>query len=173
MDFRYETTMVLHHTMSSEIHCTKFESVTKSGQQQIPWAPNHKSSQLSSLAFFLHDRGWFGVVAIVSPSGRLGRLLVTLVPQRRRPEEVERDGQHRPDHRHHQEGVGGAGLGRAGQVAIRALVVGAVGLGLPEEGEEPPHGHLVVEDAFAGVEAAVRHLEGLLLTVYEGCCARG
>lgn len=41
---------------------------------------------------------------------------------------------------------------------LYALIVGAVGLALPEEGEEPPHGHLVVEDALAGVEAAVRHL---------------
>ena len=39
----------------------------------------------------------------------------------------------------------------------RALVVCAVGLGLPEEGEEPPHGHLMVEDAFTRIEAAVRH----------------
>merc|ERR1719245_1301522 len=47
----------------------------------------------------LHDRGWLGVV--VAPSGWLRGLLVALVPERGRPEEVERDGQHRPDHRHH------------------------------------------------------------------------
>ena len=73
-------------------------------------------------ARLLHDRGGLGVVvAAVSPvSGRLGRFLVPRVPERRRPEEVERDGQHRPDHRHHQERVGGAAgrLGGAGQVAI-------------------------------------------------------
>ena len=45
--------------------------------------------------------------------------------------------------------------------AYRALVVGAVGLRLPEEGEEAPHRHFMVEDAFARVEAAtVRHFEG-------------
>ena len=41
----------------------------------------------------------------------------------------------------------------------RALVVSAVGLRLPEEREQPPHGHLVVEDALAWVEPSVRHLE--------------
>jgi len=109
------------------------------------------------IARLLHDRGWLGVV--VPPSGRLRGLLVALVPERGRPEEVERDGQHRPDHRHHQERVGRAAgrLGRARKGAIRALVVCAVGLGLPEEGEEPPHGHLMVEDAFTRIEAAVRH----------------
>ena len=45
--------------------------------------------------------------------------------------------------------------------AYRALVVGAVGLRLSEEGQEAPHCHFMVEDAFARVEAAtVRHLEG-------------
>jgi hypothetical protein len=35
---------------------------------------------------------------------------------------------------------------------LDALVVGAVGLGLSQERQEPSHGHLMVEDAFAGIE---------------------
>jgi hypothetical protein len=51
---------------------------------------------------------------------------------------------------------------------LRALVVRAVGLRLPEEREQPAHGHLVTEDALAGVETsvAVRHLEAVALLLF-------
>ena len=48
-------------------------------------------------------------------------------------------------------------LAWAGKAVLEALVVGAGGLGGPQQGQEPPHRHLVVENAFARVKASVCH----------------
>ena len=53
---------------------------------------------------------------------------------------------------------------------LQAFVVGAVGLGLPQQRQQPPHGHLMVEDAFAGVEvAAVSHRGRVEVKDVEDC----
>ena len=48
-------------------------------------------------------------------------------------------------------------LAWAGEAVLEALVVGAGGLGGPQQGQQPPHRHLVVENAFARIKASVCH----------------
>ena len=50
------------------------------------------------------------------------------------------------------------------QTVLKALVVCAGGLGGAQQGEQPPHGHLVVEDALARVETSVCHSDALVVS---------
>ena len=43
------------------------------------------------------------------------------------------------------------------QAVLETLVVGAGGLGGPQQRQQPPHRHLVVENAFARIKASVCH----------------
>lgn len=99
------------------------------------------------------------VVVIVTAFG----WLVGRCPERSGPHHEHDHGQHHPSHRHQRERVvGAATVGTASQgvsAILAALVVCAMGLGLSEEVEEPSHGHLMAENAFARVEVTtVCHL---------------
>jgi len=99
------------------------------------------------------------VVVIVTAFG----WLVGRCPERGGPHHEHDHGQHHPSHRHQRERVvGAATVGTTSQgvsAILAALVVCAMGLGLSEEVEEPSHGHLMAENAFARVEVTtVCHL---------------
>ena len=44
------------------------------------------------------------------------------------------------------------------QSVLETLVVGAVTLRGPQQGQQAPHGHLVVKDTLARVKSSVSHL---------------
>jgi len=77
------------------------------------------------------------------------------------PHEEHDDSQNHPGHGHHGERVVGATAIRTGQLTIlAAFVVCAIGLWLAEEVEQPPHRHLVAENALTRVKVTpVSHLD--------------
>lgn len=112
--------------------------------------------------FELKHRRWrvrSGSIAIsVSSSATLSWLTIAKATKVRRPHEKENRCQNRPHHGHHEEpAVCRVAVRGSRKAILDALIVGAVGLGLPQERQEPSHGHLMVEDAFARIKTVVTH----------------
>lgn len=70
--------------------------------------------------------------------------------QVRRPQKEEEHGDHHPGHQDHSD-ADATVTGGSWQLP-KALCVGAVGLGLPEQIDEPPHSMFVRADTFTGVK---------------------
>lgn len=75
--------------------------------------------------------------------------------QVRRPQKEEEHGDHHPGHQDHSD-ADATVTGGSWQLP-KALCVGAVGLGLPEQIDEPPHSMFVRADTFTGVKSSFSH----------------
>lgn len=75
--------------------------------------------------------------------------------QVRRPQKEEEHGNHHPGHQDHSD-ADATVTGGSWQLP-KALCVGAVGLGLPEQIDEPPHSMFVRADTFTGVKSSFSH----------------
>jgi len=113
--------------------------------------------RLSSLA----DCWWIPGVLGVSSGRALRFSLQAVVPHGLGPHEVHHSSHNHPANHHHHEISwisSSIALSRAWKTILQTLVVSAVTLRRPQERQQPPHGHLMVEDALTGVKS-VCHLD--------------
>jgi len=135
----------------------------------MKWGAQKQSSLVLWLTTAVCSHGGWGlippvvsvlsvVVVVIVPA--LG-WLVGWRPERGGSHQEHDHRQDHPGHGHHGEGVvWTAAIGTRQLAILVAFVVCAVGLGLAQEVQQPPHRHLVAENAFTRIEVApVRHLD--------------
>jgi len=111
---------------------------------------------LSSLA---DCRGIPGILGVTTRRA-LWFSLQAVVPHGLGSHEVHDHSHHHPANHHHHKVTritSSSSLSWAGKTILQALLVSAVALRGPQQGEEPPHGHLMVEDALTRIKS-VCHL---------------